>query len=144
MPELELTEHDTLIFFDEMQECVSTATSLKAFRKDGRYDVICSESLMEINYKEIESNIVGNKEEYIMHSLDFEEFLWAKGYKEEQIEDLYKCMIETKPLSNMQYEVMMSNFKEYMILGGMPAIVSEFIKKNYSGILKMQQHHLII
>ena len=90
MPEIQINEYDTLIFFDEMQECVSTATSLKAFREDGRYDVICSGSLMGINYKEIESNSVGNKEDYIMHSMDFEEFLWAKGYKEEQIEDLTK------------------------------------------------------
>jgi len=71
MPEIELHENDTLIFFGEMQECVSTATSLKAFREDGRYDVICSGSLMGINYKEIESNSVGNKEDYIMHSMDF-------------------------------------------------------------------------
>lgn len=71
MPEIELHENDTLIFFDEMQECVSTATSLKAFREDGRYDVICSGSLMGINYKEIESNSVENKEDYIMHSMDF-------------------------------------------------------------------------
>ena len=144
MPELELTENDTLIFFDEMQECVSTATSLKAFREDGRYDIICSGSLMGINYKEIESNSVGNKEDYIMRSLDFEEFLWAKGYKSEQIEDLYGHMLEQKPLSNTQYNVMMSNFKDYMIVGGMPAIVSKFIKnKNFSGILKMQQQILL-
>ena len=68
---------------------------------------------MGINYKEIESNSVGNKEDYIMHSMDFEEFLWAKGYKEEQIEDLYKCMLEVKPLSTTQYSVMLSNFKDY-------------------------------
>ena len=144
MPELELNEHDTLIFFDEMQDCVSTATSLKAFREDGRYDVICSGSLMGINYKEIESNSVGNKEDYIMNSLDFEEFLWAKGYTDEQINDLYKCMIELKPLSDIQYNVMMSNFKEYMIVGGMPAIVNQFVtNKNFSGILKMQQQILL-
>ncbi len=144
MPDLVLNEYNTLIFFDEMQECVNTATSLKAFREDGRYDVICSGSLMGINYNEIESNSVGNKEDYIMKSLDFEEFLWAKGYKEEQIEDLYKNMIELKPLSSTQYEVMMSNFKDYMIVGGMPAIVSHFVKnKNFSGILKMQQQILI-
>ncbi len=144
MPELELNEHNTLIFFDEMQDCVSTATSLKAFKEDGRYDVICSGSLMGINYKEIESNSVGNKEDYIMRSLDFEEFLWAKGYSDEQIEDLYKHMVELKPLSNMQYNIMMSNFKEYMIVGGMPAIVSRFVEnKNFSGILKMQQQILL-
>ncbi len=144
MPEIELEKNNTLIFFDEMQECVSTATSLKAFREDGRYDIICSGSLMGINYKEIESNSVGNKEDYIMRSLDFEEFLWAKGYTEKQIEDLYIHMVNLKPLSNMQYDVMMSNFKEYMIVGGMPAIVSRFIEnKNFSGILKMQQQILL-
>ena len=144
MPELELNENDTLIFFDEMQECVSTATSLKAFREDGRYDVICSGSLMGINYKEIESNSVGNKEDYIMRSLDFEEFLWAKGYSNEQIENLYTHMTELKPLSSMEYDIMMSNFKEYMIVGGMPAIVSRFVEnKNFSGVLKMQQQILL-
>lgn len=144
MPELKLNQYNTLIFFDEMQDCVSTATSLKAFREDGRYDVICSGSLMGINYKEIESNSVGNKEDYIMNSLDFEEFLWAKGYTDEQINDLYKCMIELKPLSDIQYNVMMSNFKEYMIVGGMPAIVNQFVtNKNFSGILKMQQQILL-
>ena len=144
MPEIELNEHNTLIFFDEMQECISTATSLKAFREDGRYDVICSGSLMGINYNEIESNSVGNKEDYIMKSLDFEEFLWAKGYSEEQINDLYSHIIDIKPLSSMQYDIMMSNFKDYMIVGGMPAIVSLFIQnKNFSGILKMQQQILL-
>ena len=144
MPELELKENSTLIFFDEMQDCISTATSLKAFREDGRYDVICSGSLMGINYKEIESNSVGNKEDYIMRSLDFEEFLWAKGYKTEQIEDLYKNMLELKPLSETQYDVMMLNFKDYMIVGGMPAIVSKFVKNNnFSGTLKMQQQILL-
>lgn len=63
MPDLVLNEYNTLIFFDEMQECVSTATSLKAFREDGRYDVMCSGPLMGINYNEIESNSVGNKED---------------------------------------------------------------------------------
>mgnify|MGYP004518744729 FL=1 len=144
MPEQELIENNTLIFFDEMQECISTATSLKAFHEDGRYDVICSGSLMGINYKEIESNSVGNKEDYIMRSLDFEEFLWAKGYKNEQINELYTKMLELKPLSNTQFNVMMSHFKDYMIVGGMPAIVSKFIQnKNFSGVLKMQKQILL-
>ena len=143
-PDIELIPNDTLIFFDEMQECVSTATSLKAFREDGRYDVICSGSLMGINYKKIESNSVGNKEDYILHSMDFEEFLWAKGYNEDQIEDLYVCMKECRPLSQTQFDVMMMNFRDYMITGGMPAIVSKYIEnKNFSGILKMQQQILL-
>ena len=123
-----------------MQSCINCATSLKAFNLDGRYDVICSGSLMGINYKEIESNSVGNKLDYDMHSMDFEEFLWARGYKDEQIEELYECMKETKPLTTSQYEAMMNNFKDYMIVGGMPAIVNRFVtQNNYSGILDMQK-----
>ncbi len=143
-PDFEFIPGETLIFFDELQACINCATSLKSFNQDGRFDVICSGSLMGINYKEIESNSVGNKIDYNMYSIDFEEFLWAKGYREEQIEDLYKCMLEVKPLSNTQYDVMMSNFKEYMIIGGMPAIVNKFItQKNYSGTLEMQKQILL-
>lgn len=69
-PEIEIIPNNILIFFDKMQECVSTATSLKAFREDGRYGIICSGSLMGINYKKIESNSVGNKEDYTLHSME--------------------------------------------------------------------------
>ena len=139
-PNFEFIPGKTLIFFDELQSCINCATSLKAFNLDGRYDVICSGSLMGINYKEIESNSVGNKLDYDMHSMDFEEFLWARGYKDEQIEELYECMKETKPLTTSQYEAMMNNFKDYMIVGGMPAIVNRFVtQNNYSGILDMQK-----
>ena len=135
---------DTLIFFDEMQECPSSATSLKPFKEDGRFDVICSGSLMGINYNKIESNSVGNKIDYVMHSLDFEEFLWAKGITESQIEDLYKCMINIIPLSKIQYNVFMDYFKEYMIVGGMPNIVRTFIENNtYTGILNMQKQIIL-
>lgn len=144
LPEIEIIPYETLLFFDEMQECVSAATSLKSFREDGRFDVICSGSLMGINYKEIESNSVGNKEDYIMHSMDFEEFLWALGYKNNQIDDMYLYMKECKPLPNTMYDVMLNNFRDYMILGGMPAIVNRFIEnKNFSGILKMQEQILL-
>ena len=143
-PDFKFVPNETLIFFDELQACPNCATSLKSFNQDGRFDVICSGSLMGINYQEIESNSVGNKIDYNMYSMDFEEFLWAKGYKEEQIEDIYKCMLETKPLSTTQYDVMMSNFKEYMVVGGMPAIVNRFVtQKNYSGILGMQKQILL-
>lgn len=134
---------ETLIFFDELQDCINCATSLKAFNIDNRFDVICSGSMMGINYNEIESNSVGNKQDYTMYSMDFEEFLWAKGYKKTQIEELYICMKECRPLTNTQFDVMMKNFKDYMVLGGMPAIVSKYIKnKNFSGILSMQEQIL--
>ena len=143
-PDFEFIPGETLIFFDELQDCINCATSLKSFRLDGRYDVICSGSLMGINYNEIESNSVGSKEDIEMFSLDFEEFLWAKGYKESQIESLYQSMLSLTPLTRTEYDVMLENFREYMVLGGMPAIVFAFIQqKHYGGTLKMQQQILL-
>lgn len=141
---LEFIPGKTLLFFDEMQDCINCATALKSFREDGRFDIICSGSLMGINYQEIESNSVGNKEDFEMHSLDFEEYLWANGYSAEQIEYLYEKMHALKPLSKAEYDVMLNHFREYMVLGGMPAIVFSFVtKKNYSGTLKMQRQILL-
>ena len=143
-PNFNFTPGKTLIFFDEIGDCINATTSLKSFNIDGRYDVICSGSLMGINYQEIESNSVGNKQDYEMYSMDFEEFLWAKGYKENQIEEMYSYMLNCKPLPKVMYDVMLENFKEYMIVGGMPAIVNRFVEqKNYSGILNMQRQILL-
>ncbi len=143
-PDFEIIPNETIIFFDELQDCPNCATSLKSFRSDGRYDVICSGSLMGICYQEIESNSVGNKEDYEMSSMDFEEFLWAKGYSEVLVSDLLRHMLEVTPLSNTEYGVVMEAFREYMVIGGMPAIVNVFVtQNNYSGTLKMQRQILL-
>ncbi len=142
-PAQKFIPHNTVFFFDELQECPSCATSLKFFKLDGRYDVICSGSLMGINYHEIESNSVGYKEDYEMHSMDFEEFLWARGYSEEFVEDLFRHMINVEPLSQMQQEVLFGLFREYMTLGGMPDVVRTYIEqKNFSGTLGIQRQLL--
>ncbi len=143
-PGFEFVEGETLFFFDEIQDCINAATSLKSFSLDGRFDVICSGSLMGINYHEIESNSVGYKEDYEMYSLDFEEYLWAKGYKSEQIDYFYNKMKSITPLTQLEYDVLLDNFREYMVLGGMPHVVFTFVKqKNYSGTLKLQQQLLL-
>ena len=133
----------TLIFFDEIQHCPACATSLKAFKLDGRYDVICSGSLMGINYQEIESNSVGYKEDYEMFSMDFEEYLWACGYNEQQIEGWLNNMVQNQPLTTVEMEVLTRLFREHITLGGMPAVVNKFItNKNFSETLKMQRQLL--
>ena len=143
-PSLVFEPGNTLIFFDEMQDCPACATSLKAFKIDGRYDVICSGSLMGINYREIESNSVGYKEDYTMHSMDFEEFLWAKGYDASFIERIYEKMASITPLSNIEMDTLGGIFREYMTIGGMPAVVNMFVSNNnFSGTLKMQSQLLL-
>jgi predicted AAA+ superfamily ATPase len=143
-PSLKFIAGNTLFFFDELQDCPDCATCLKAFKIDGRYDVICSGSLMGIYYKQIESNSVGYKKDFEMHSMDFEEFLWAKGYSAEMITDIYLHIKELKPISELQYDVLMGIFHDYMIVGGMPEVVANYIRNgNFSGTLDMQrQLHL--
>ena len=142
-PELEVIPNQTLFFFDELQACPNCATSLKFFKLDGRYDVICSGSLMGINYKEIESNSVGYKEDYEMYSMDFEEFLWAKGYSDDFIEELYQHMRDVKPFSQLQMDVLYELFRDYVVVGGMPEVVKTYISnKNFSGVLSMHRQLL--
>lgn len=143
-PSLEFIPGKTLIFFDEIQKCINAATSLKSFKIDGRFDVICSGSLMGLSYKEIESVSTGHKIDYTMYSMDFEEFLWALGYKEEQIENIYECMKNLSPLSETQFNVLLDRFHQYMVLGGMPEVVKLFVdQKNYSGTLALQKQIIL-
>ncbi|MDE6520166.1 MAG: AAA family ATPase, partial [Ruminococcus sp.] len=79
-PSKRFIEGKTLIFFDEIQKFLDIATSLKFFKEDGMFNVICSGSMFGINYRKIESNSVGYKTDFTMYSMDFEEFIWAKGY----------------------------------------------------------------
>ena len=142
-PDIIFIPGDTIFFFDEIQACPNCATALKFFKLDGRFDVICSGSLMGINYREIESNSVGYKEDYEMYSMDFEEFLWAKGYDDKVIEDLYQHMLEVKPLSQLQVDIMLALFRDYIITGGMPEVVNTYIvNKTFSGTLPLQQQLL--
>ncbi len=119
---------NTLILFDEIQEHPDIATTLKAFRIDGRFDVICSGSLLGINYRRIHSNSVGNKQDYEMFSMDFEEFLWAKGYSDATILEILSHMTEKRPFSDTEFMVFRRLFLDYCVLGGMPAVVRQYIE----------------
>ena len=130
----------TLIFFDEITEFPDIATALKFFCLDGRYDVICSGSMLGVNYKKIESNSVGYKTDYNMFSMDFEEFLWAKGYGEGTIQDLLSHMKDGRPFNQLEMNVYQSLFLDYNVLGGMPAVVAGYIEKGtFEGSLELQK-----
>ena len=138
-PSFKFIPSKTLSFFDEIQANLNAATAMKSFSLDGRYDVICSGSLMGINYQEIESNSVGYKTDYDMKSLDFEEFLWAKGYSEEQLEGIFTYLKNQKPLPESIFSSLLDTFKEYVVVGGMPAIVKLFIdKKTFNNTLNIE------
>ena len=130
----------TLIFFDELQEFPDISTALKFFSVDGRFDVICSGSMLGVNYRKIESNSVGYKTDYEMRSLDFEEFLRAKGYDDESVADMLDHMVTLTPFNEVDMSVYSSLFLDFCILGGMPAVVREYITKGtFEGSLDIQR-----
>ena len=139
-PSKKFIDGKTLIFFDEITEFPEIATSLKFFKEDGRFDVICSGSLLGVSYKRIESNSVGYKYDYEMLSMDFEEFLWAKGYQEDLVNDMLMHMRDLKPFSSLDMSVLQSLFLDYSVLGGMPIVVRNYIEKgSFEGSLDLQR-----
>ena len=130
----------TLILFDEIQDYPEIATSLKSFCIDGRFDVICSGSMLGINYKRIESNSVGYKLEFQMQSMDFEEFLWAMGYGSDVVDDLLSHMQSVTPFNQTDMNVFGGLFMDYCLLGGMPEVVRSFVEKGtFEGTLALQR-----
>ncbi len=142
-PSKQFEEGKTLIFFDELQEFPEIATALKFFYQDGRFDVICSGSMLGIHYNRIESNSVGYKIDYEMYSLDFEEFLWAKGYDASFVKDMLDHMVHLVPFNEVELSVCSGLFLDFCILGGMPAVVREYIVKGtFEGSLSIQRQLL--
>ena len=139
-PKFQFIENDTLIFFDEVQEFPNAVTSLKFFALDGRFDVICSASLLGVHYNKINSIPIGFKQDYIMRSLDFEEYLWANGYSEEQIEDIFNCMKRLEKLPEVYMFKLREIFKDYIFVGGMPEAVDLFVKYGtFTKVFPIQQ-----
>ncbi len=132
--------HETLLVFDELQEYPDIATALKFFHLDRRFDVICSGSLLGLHYKTMESNSVGYKVDFTMQSMDFEEFLWARGYGEEVVLDMLRHMQSLIPFSSLELSMYHNLFLDYCILGGMPAVVRMFIESGtFTGTLDLQR-----
>ena len=138
-PSIQFIPKESIILFDEIQENPDVATSLKSFHRDGNYDVICSGSMLGINYKRIHSNSVGSKTDYEMFSMDFEEFLWAKGYREEQIGSILSHMLENKPFNENELSIFKELFLTYSVLGGMPDVLMQDLEiGTFSGSLDLQ------
>lgn len=138
-PSIQFIPKESIILFDEIQENPDVATTLKSFHRDGNYDVICSGSMLGINYKRIHSNSVGSKTDYEMFSMDFEEFLWAKGYSEEQIASILSHMLENKPFNENELSIFKELFLTYSVLGGMPDVIKQYLETGkFSGTLDLQ------
>ena len=131
----------TVIILDELQECPEARTALKFFKLDGRYDIIATGSLLGVKgYGEPKSVPVGYETMLTMVPMDFEEFLWANGIDEKLIALLKACVAEEKPVPEALHTKMRMLLLQYVVVGGMPAVVQNFVDHhNMAQVLQMQR-----
>lgn len=138
IPNLKIIPFKTLLFLDEIQVCAEARTAVKFLVEDGSVDVISSGSLLGLSYLEDDDkNVteptslpVGYEEQITMYSLDFEEFLWAKGYNDDAIAYLKDFYVSNKEVPKELNDKYLELFREFMIVGGMPEVVQTFIDTN--------------
>lgn len=140
----EIDPKNTIIFLDEIQECPNAITALKFLAEDESFDCVASGSMLGIAYKRTTSFPVGYVNFLYMNSLDFEEFCWANGITEESITYLKTFFEEKKTVDSVIHNRFLELFKEYIVLGGMPNVVNEFIaNQNYQSAFKIQKDILL-
>ena len=120
----------TLIFFDEIQACPNARTAVKFLVEDGQYDYIESGSLLGINYGDVSSFPVGFEHEVQMYPLDFEEFLWASGIDAGTIAALRESYEGQRQEPAFLHSQIMSRYRQYLIVGGMPEVVTTFLSSD--------------
>ena len=118
---------ETLVFFDEVQECPNVRTAIKFLVEDRRFDYIESGSLLGTKYKTVKSLPVGFEEIYRMYPMDFEEFLWANGVQDATIQYLKTCMHTKMRVLPAVHETMTKLFYSYIVVGGMPDVVQTYV-----------------
>lgn len=133
-----LVEGDSLIFIDEIQEYPEIVTLMKALVEDGRFAYVFSGSMLGTEFKGISSFPVGYVEQIVMRPMDFEEFCWAVGVSEQVLADIRDCMVRRVPTQDYVHDAMMRNFRSYLITGGMPEVVQDYIDSSYSLIRTRQ------
>jgi len=125
-----LIKGDTLVFFDEVQKCPEIVTAIKFLVDEGSYRYILSGSLLGVELKDLRSEPVGYMGIKDMYPLDFEEFILCVGINEKIIESLRIAWENFTPVNKLIHNKIMELFRVYLVVGGMPAVVSKYIESN--------------
>lgn len=126
---------ETILFLDEIQTCPRARLALKSFKDDGRFEVIASGSYLGVNIDEPKKDPTpkpeGAEDVIQMYTLDFEEFLWAKGFSSENLRFLEECFSQRKPIPPSVHETMLLLYNEYLCVGGFPDSVVRFVTNGF-------------
>ncbi len=125
-----LIKGETLVFFDEVQQCPDIVTAIKFLVDDGSFRYILSGSLLGVELKDLRSEPVGYMGVKEMYPLDFEEFISCVGINDVVIGALREAWQNRSPVDAFIHGKMMDLFRLYLIVGGMPAAVSKYVESN--------------
>ncbi len=135
-----LKESNTLIFFDEVQECPDIVTAIKFLVDEGSYRYILSGSLLGVELKNLRSEPVGYMGVKDMYPLDLEEFITCLGVKEDVLAALKAAWENHTPVDSFVHGKIMELFRLYLIIGGMPAAINKYIaSNNLQEVMAVQQ-----
>lgn len=130
---------NTCVFIDEVQECKEALTYVKYLLEHEGFDFILSGSLLGVELRDVRSQPVGYLTTFEMYPLDFEEFCWAAGVGESAIEYVRSCFESAKPVLEPIHDRFLELFHEYLMVGGLPDVVNEFvITKNMATVKSIQ------
>lgn len=139
--EYSFVKGESILFIDEIQEVKDIVTRIKFWVDEGSFRYILSGSLLGIELKSLRSAPVGYLEEVKMFPLDFEEFLKASSVNEDVFEHLRRCFKERKPVGEMIHDKIMKHFRRYLVVGGMPDAVREYVESgDISKVTIIQQN----
>ena len=141
---VKLYPHESLIIFDEVQMYPRARAAIKYLVADGRYDYIETGSLMSIK-KNVQDILIPSEERHIrMYPMDFEEFLLALG-NDTLMGIIKKCFTENKPMGQSMHRKAMDYFRQYLIVGGMPQAVQEYVlSKDFDKVDKIKRDILTL
>ena len=134
---------ETILFIDEVQEFKEIVTRVKFWVDEGSFRYVLSGSLLGIELQSLRSAPVGYLTEIKMFPLDFEEFLTASGVPAETLEHLRNCFDQCKPVQELVHQKMMQHFQRYLVVGGMPAAVQEYVSTGDINQVTIIQHNII-
>ena len=152
IPNAEIEAGNTCFVFDEIQDCPKARGSLKYFHLDGRFEVMCTGSLLGVNgYKtpdekkeEEEASIpVGFEDIVNMYPMDFEEWLWANGIRDMHVDYLKQSLANETPVEEALNNRFQELLYQYIVVGGMPEVVATFMETRQIGKVLSVQRRII-
>lgn len=138
-----LVSGKTVIFIDEVQKCKEAVTAIKYLVQREDYDYVLSGSLLGVELRGVKSLPVGYVRIVDMYPLDFEEFCWANGVGGEVISEVRRCFESRTPVFGPVHERLLSLFHYYLMVGGMPAAVEQFVASKDMGAVQSVQGDII-